>query len=78
MIRTIVSLDPQDKAWLDQRAKAERVTMTELVRRAVRRMREQEDAPGLEKLLQQSQGTWKRGDGITYQQSLREEWQERT
>lgn len=78
MIRTVISLDPRDKAWLDQRAKAERVTMTELVRRAVRRMREHEEAPALEELLEQSRGTWKHGDGVAYQQALREEWQERT
>ena len=76
MIRTVISLDPQDKAWLDERARAEQVTMTELVRRAVRRMREQEQAPALEDLLHDSQGTWTHGDGLAYQQSLRAEWKE--
>ena len=76
MIRTVISLDPQDKAWLDERARAEQVPMTELVRRAVRRMREQEQAPALEDLLRESQGSWTRGDGLAYQHSLREEWTE--
>ena len=38
MIRTIVSLDPEDKAWLDRQARQERTPMTRLVRRAIQRM----------------------------------------
>ncbi|HTQ79202.1 MAG TPA: ribbon-helix-helix protein, CopG family, partial [Thermoanaerobaculia bacterium] len=41
MIRTIISLDPEDKLWLDRKAEEENVTMTELVRQAIRRYREE-------------------------------------
>jgi phosphopantothenoylcysteine synthetase/decarboxylase len=73
MIRTVISLDPEDKRWLDRKAKRENVTMTELVRRAVRKMR-QEEEPSFEEILERSRGTWKHGDGLEYQIRIREEW----
>ncbi len=76
MVRTVINLDPEDKAWLDRKAKEEKVSMTELVRRAVRRMREAEaETPKtFERLLQQTRGIWTQGDGLEYQKRLRDEW----
>lgn len=74
MVRTVISLDPDDKAWLDEAARREGVSMTELVRRAVRRMREQERKPSFKEILERSRGTWKHGDGLEYQIRIREEW----
>ena len=37
MVRTVISLDPEDKAWLDRQAALERVPMTRLVQRAIQR-----------------------------------------
>ena len=73
MVRTIVSLDDDDKAWLDRAARSQRVPMTKLVRHAIRRLRqEQEAAPqGFERLLRETAGTWKAGDGLAYQRLLR-------
>jgi hypothetical protein len=77
MVRTVISLDERDKKWLDRKAKAERVTMTEMVRRAVRRLREEEERqtkPSFAELLDRTAGTWDHGDALDYQQRLREEW----
>lgn len=78
MIRTLISLDEEDKQWLDRRAKEEGKTMAEVVRTAVRRYREQcESGSGelpLEQLLRRTSGLWQGGDGLEYQRSLREEW----
>ena len=76
VVRTVVSLDPEDKEWLDRKAQQEHVPMTELVRRAVRRMREESTAsPGaFETLLRETSGIWRAGDGLSYQRRLREEW----
>ncbi len=80
MIRTLISLDDEDKTWLDRKAKEQGVTMAQLVRSAVKRYREQRDAmsaePSLEQLLQRTAGSWKEGDGLAYQQSIRDEWEE--
>jgi len=73
MTRTIISLDPEDKQWLERTAQAQAVPMARLVREAIRRMRQQEDI-SLEELLRQTSGLWKRGDGLASQRRLRKEW----
>jgi len=76
MVRTVISLDEQDKEWLDQRAAQEGVPMTELVRRAVRllRVHAERDDPPLTELLRRTSRTWRHGDGLAYQRRLRDEW----
>ena len=76
MVRTVISLSEDDKAWLGDRAKAEGVTMTQLVRRAVRLLRERTQSSDLptEDLLQATSGIWQQGDGLVYQGQLRYEW----
>ena len=78
MIRTIISLDPDDKQWLDRKAEEENATMTQLVRRAIRRYREEceANAPSLERLLEETSGIWKGKDGLEHQLRLRQEWEE--
>ncbi len=73
MIRTIISLDPDDKRWLDGAANRAGLPMTELVREAVRRMRRQQDAD-FENLLRRTSGLWRKGDGLAYQRRLRKQW----
>ena len=79
MIRTVISLDAEDKAWLDRAARASRTRMTELVRRAIRQYRERSEVdPGqFEHLLRETAGTWKHGDGLAYQKRLRRDWTRR-
>jgi hypothetical protein len=73
MTRTIISLDAQDKDWLDRRAAAEGVPMTQVVREAIRRLRQQEDL-SFEELLGRTSGLWPKGDGLAYQRRVRKEW----
>ena len=79
MIRTIISLKPEDKLWLDRTARRERVPMTRLVRRAIRQLRtEQEAKPdSFERLLRATSGLLKIGDGLAAQRRLRSEWNRR-
>ena len=80
MPRTIISLSDEDKVWLDRRSRAERVPMTEIVRRAVREYRERYDAGGssrLKELLRRTCGCWTHGDGLRYQDAVRDEWERR-
>ena len=41
MVRTVVSLEVEDKDWLGQRAQEEQTSMSELMRRAIRRFRKE-------------------------------------
>ena len=75
MPRTIVNLDPDQKAWLDQQAALRGVAMTELVRQAVRDFRAREEArPSLRQALKRTSGIWRHGDGLAYQERIRNEW----
>ncbi|MBS0212458.1 MAG: ribbon-helix-helix protein, CopG family [Proteobacteria bacterium] len=78
MTKTLINLDADDKAWLDREAKRQHLPMTELVRQAVRsyRLREQTGRkPSLAIVLQRTSGLWKHGDGLDWQDRLRDEWQ---
>jgi hypothetical protein len=78
MARTLISLDDRAKAWLASQAKARRVPMAEIVRQAVDRLRaEQERTEALLDGIRRTSGLWKRGDGLAWQQQLRDEWQDR-
>ena len=76
MVRTVISLEAKEKLWLDRAARAEGVPMTELIRRAVRLLREQSrrERPNLDELLDATSGSLKLGDGLTYQRKVRREW----
>ena len=77
MPKTLVNLDESDKAWLDREAHKRRVPMTELVRQAVRSFRSREQArtqPTLGAALDATRGLWREGDGLAWQQRMRDEW----
>jgi hypothetical protein len=76
MIRTIISMSDDDKAWLDRRARERGVTMTELVRQSITLYREMADPAdsGFTSALAETHGIWTGLDGLTYQRTLREEW----
>jgi hypothetical protein len=76
MVRTIISITEEDKAWLDRRAHQEGVTMTELVRRSIGLYRETAEPATSEftAVLAQTVGLWQGVEGLTYQDELREEW----
>jgi len=77
MRRTLITLDADDKAWLDHEARLRHVPMTELVRQAIRDYRRREESlsrPTLQTALARTSGIWRNGDGLAYQQGLRDEW----
>lgn len=77
MRRTIINLDEKDKAWLDRHARDQKMSMTEVVRRAVRLYRTQQESrlrSDLRDVLKRTSGIWKRGDALAYQRGIRDEW----
>ena len=79
MVRTIVSIEEDDKTWLDLKAAEEQVSRAELIRKAVRfyRKANETQARSFRRLLQDTSGIWKGEDGLSYQLRLRDEWAER-
>ena len=79
MVRTVISLDLEDKTWLDRQARRERVPMTRVVQRAIQRLRKESEAnpSRFERLLRETSGLREFGDGLAYQRKLRGEWDKR-
>ena len=73
MIRMILSLEDQDKSWLERKARQEGVSMAEIVRLAVRSMKQAEEE-SLDQLLAATRGVWRKGDGLRYQRAVRRDW----
>jgi len=79
MIRTVVSLPEDDKRWLDAEAEREGVSMTEVIRLAVSRLRaETRRARTFDNLLKTTAGIGTGEDGVALQKKLRKEWDGRT
>ena len=75
MVRTVISLDEKDKRWLDRKAAEEGVSMTEVIRQAVRRMRsEEQKRRTFGTLLRATEGVGTGEDGLKIQKRLRSEW----
>ena len=74
LVRTQISLDDEQKAWLDRQAALRSVSMSSLIRQAVSefRMREQRgSAASIQDVLKQTAGIWQAGDGLEYQERIR-------
>lgn len=77
VVRTVISLDPEDKAWLDRKSRETGKSMTALVREAVSRYRSEDSKrrkSSLSDLLEKTSGSWKRGDALSWQKKMRDEW----
>jgi hypothetical protein len=73
MTRMLISLEENDRRWLEQRAQESGVPMSEVVRQAIRQAQEYGRKP-MKDLLASTKGLWRHGDGLRYQQRVRKEW----
>ncbi len=72
--RTIITISDQDKLWLGNYSKARGISMAESVRRGIARLKEKETLQTYKRLVNQTQGIWKKEDGLKYQEKMRSEW----
>jgi hypothetical protein len=73
MTRMLISLEENDRLWLEQRSQETGVPMSEVVRKAIRQAQENGQKP-MKDLLASTKGLWKKGDGLRYQRRIRKEW----
>ena len=73
MTRTIISLENDDKKWLDEESRRSGLPKSAIVRLSIRYMRLDRET-SFENLLNQTSGSWNEGDGLAYQERLRSEW----
>ena len=73
MTRMLISLEENDRRWLEQKAQDTGLPMSEVVRRAIRQAQEMEQKP-MKELLAATKGLWRHGDALRYQRRIRKEW----
>jgi len=73
MTRLLVSLEENDRRWLERKAQETGLPMSEIVRQAIRQAQENAQKP-MKDLLASTKGLWHKGDGLRYQRRLRKDW----
>lgn len=79
MIRTLISLEKEDKEWLSQFSNDRGQSVSETVRQAIRHF--MESVPQRrEEICSRAAGLWAQHgvDGLEYQENIRKEWSDRT
>jgi Arc/MetJ-type ribon-helix-helix transcriptional regulator len=75
--RTIITLPDDDKAWLEGYSRTRNISMAEAIRQGIRKLKESLQRDTYQRILQQTKGKWKAGDGLEYQDAIRSEWDSR-
>ena len=72
--RTIITISDEDKLWLKSYSKAHKVSIAEAVRRGIFILKETTGKTTYQTLIKETRGVWKKGDGLKYQEKMRDEW----
>lgn len=72
--RTIITLSDKDKAWIESYSKVSGISMAEAIRQGITELREREETNVFQRLVEETRGIWRKGDGLTYQEKIRSEW----
>lgn len=72
--RTIITISEQEKRWLAAYSGLHGVSLAETVRRGIACLKATEGDAAYRKIVQNSKGTWNRGDALRYQEEIRAEW----
>jgi len=74
--RTIITISDDDKLWLESYSRAHNVSMAEAVRRGIFILKESSGKMTYQTLLKKTKGIWGKGDGLKYQDKMRDEWEQ--
>ena len=82
MNRMLITLEDSDKLWLAQESRAEKRSIAQIVRDAIKEYRkkvaQKPKEESFEDLLEATRGIWKDpDDALTYQLKIRSEWDHR-
>jgi hypothetical protein len=77
MIKTLISLPEDDKAWLDTYSHAKRTSVAAVIRAAIKHYRARAPKQEGDAMLAETAGLWRdRGeDGLAYVNRVRAEWE---
>jgi len=72
--RTIITIPEKDKAWLEVFSKARGISLAEAIRRGIAGLKQKEERNIYQKLVEETRGIWRKGEGLAYQERMRSEW----
>ena len=77
MVKTLISIPEDDKAWLDSYSHATHSSVAAVVRTAIKHYRSATGAREGDSVLQRTAGLWqdRTQDGLDYVTQLRDEWE---
>jgi len=75
--RMIITMSEEDRVWLEGYSKAHKVSIADAIRQGIKRLKESQGRRIYEKVVKETRGLWKKGDGLKYQRKLRSEWESR-
>ena len=76
MLRTIITINEEDKEWLDHFSHANHQSMAQTIRRAIQHFRQQNKKGQNKNILEKTAGLWKKNKktGLRYVEESRREW----
>jgi hypothetical protein len=75
--RTIITIPEKEKLRLKAFSKTHGISMSAAIRQGISRLLAADEKNSYQQLVRESQGIWKKGDGLTYQKKIRAEWDSR-
>ncbi len=73
--KTTIILSEEDRHWLKNYSKANKVSVAEAIRQGIHRLKESRVESNYHAVVQNTQGLWEKGDGLKYQKDMRSEWE---
>jgi hypothetical protein len=72
--RTIITISDEDKLWLENYRRVHGISAAEAIRRGIARLKDEEGSSVYKKIIQETRGIWKEGDGLEHQKRARCAW----
>lgn len=73
--RLLITLSEADKLWLEGYSRVHGISLAAAIRQGIATLKRSETQETYQKLVQNTRGLWRLGDGLYYQERLRSEWQ---
>jgi hypothetical protein len=73
--RTIITISEIEKRWLMNYTKTHSISMAEALRRGIACLKASQSLVSYQRIVSDTRGIWRKGDGLKYQDQIRSEWE---
>ena len=73
--RITFSISEEDKDWLDAYIKLRQISLSEAVRQGIYLLKKDQRQNTYQRLVESTCGLWEKGDGLSFQEKMRGEWE---